>query len=303
MTLTATRVDDPQEVSASFTRELSTFCCTQPSASGPGCAAHHGFWPYMRLMGLGKVLSGQSVLYLQAIEALVEQWNGLPSGQTPRVLISGCVDYCMLAHVLHGLRRANRPVAITVLDQCETPLLLNRWYAQRHRIAIDTTCCDIMEYQANAPFDIILTSSFFGYFNPKARQQLFARYAAWLRPAGQLVFANRLRSGSEYEAAVGFNAAQTTQFVEQVVQLARNLPAIAALDEQATRNLAQGYTQCSMGSHPFNGGASWDALVASNGLRIARADRVNSLRTVHGPVSGPTLGDGAEYLFAVLTKP
>jgi SAM-dependent methyltransferase len=290
---------EPLEASASVTRELSTACC-EPGAEGRGCGAYHGFWPYMRLMGLGKTLSGQADLYRDAIQdaALQGQRNHVAS---PRhVLVSGSVDYCILAHAHHALNQVAQPANYTVLDRCQTPLLLNRWYARRHGFDAETVCSDVLTFQADSKFDLILASSFFGYFDPASRQQLFNNYARWLRPGGRLVFTNRLRSGPE-DQAVGFSPAQAAHLVEQAALLRHRLPPAAPLSEDDARALAAGYARC-LWTYPFNGDVALQRLAQASGLMIVSARRVGTVRTAEGEVAGPTTSDGGEYLFAVLER-
>ena len=53
-------------------------------------------------------------------------------GRGPRrVLISGAADYSILAYVLWACRENGLDAEVTVLDRCDTPLLLNTWYAEQ----------------------------------------------------------------------------------------------------------------------------------------------------------------------------
>lgn len=291
---------EPLEASASFTRELATACC-ESDTEGQGCGAYHGFWPYMRLMGLGKTLSGQADLYREAIQDAALQWQRNAAAAPRHVLVSGSVDYCILAHAHHALCQADQPANYTVLDRCQTPLLLNRWYARRNGFDIEAVCSDVLTFQANARFDLILASSFFGYFDPASRQQLFNNYARWLQPGGRLIFTNRLRSGPENQA-VGFSSEQAAHLIEQAVRLRHRLPPAAPLGEEDTRAMAAGYARC-LWTYPFNGNATLERLARASGLEIVSARRVGTVRTAEGEVAGPTTSDGGEYLFAVLERP
>jgi SAM-dependent methyltransferase len=291
---------EPLEASASFTRELSIACC-EPDTESRGCASYHGFWPYMRLMGLGKTLSGQADLYREAIQGTARQWQRHPVASPRHVLVSGSVDYCILAHAHHALSQVDQPANFTVLDRCQTPLLLNRWYARRHGFDAETVCSDVLTFQANEKFALILASSFFGYFDPAARQQLFCNYARWLQPGGRLIFTNRLRSGPE-DSAVGFSPAQAAHLVEQSARLRHHLPPAAALGEDDARTLAAGYARC-LWTYPFNGLTTLERLAQASGLAIVSTRRVGTVRTAEGEVAGPTTSDGGEYLFAVLERP
>src|SRR5262245_58823293 len=59
----------------------------------------------------------------------------------PRVLISGAADYAMLDFVHKTLHSRGVNADVTVTDLCETPLALNRWYAERCSCRVTTVCC------------------------------------------------------------------------------------------------------------------------------------------------------------------
>lgn len=181
----------------------------------PDCAWYHGTWQYLRLLGLGKTLSGQSDWFVEQIKAA----RGTPSLS---ILILGCADYSAFAHVIHALGLSpNRPELhprIVAVDRCATPLLLNQYLSEQTGVPITVHTSDVLEFQTQEKFDLIFTSSFFGYFDPSQRQQVFSRCHDWLKPQGRLVFAARLRSG---DAFVPARAAPET--IEQMVQKALGL--------------------------------------------------------------------------------
>lgn len=176
----------------------------------PDCAWYHGTWQYLRLLGLGKTLSGQSDWFLQQIRAA----RDIPSLS---ILILGCADYSAFAHIIHALGLSpNRPdlhPRIVAVDRCATPLLLNHYLSEKTGVPITVHTSDVLEYQPQEKFDLIFTSSFFGYFDPSRRHQVFSRCHEWLKPEGRLFFAARLRPG---DASVLARAAPET--IEQMVQ-------------------------------------------------------------------------------------
>lgn len=250
-------------------------------------------------MNLGKTLGGHAMEYLQAMTRLSRQW-GRQIGKAPRrILISGCADYSMLAHVLHAFGRAGSQTRITALDCCPTPLKLNNWYAQKAGTSVELMCSDILRYQPADAYDLIVTSGFLGYFDPGTRPRLFNVYSEMLRPGGQLVFSNRLRPASE-AIAVGFSNEQAEAFADKVAQLSHHLPAPAALPTADAHNMAYAYA-VNLRSFPVNSAETIQGLAASAGLRWMSASQVLGGAPQPG-VSGPTLADGADYLFAVLEK-
>jgi SAM-dependent methyltransferase len=108
-------------------------------------------------------------------------------------MISGSADYSMLALVLWAFRNENVVPEVHVIDACETPLFLNRWYAERTRVNVETEASDILQWEAAEPFDIICTHSLLGRFNPSARERLIAKWRQLLRPGGSVLTVNRVR--------------------------------------------------------------------------------------------------------------
>lgn len=189
--------DEALTEAAQLAREKAPGLCRR-AADETSCDWHHGLWPTLRLLGMvtQPALHGE---FLRGALAGV-------SGERPRVLLSGAADHALLAQVLTAF--GARLPDVTVLDICETPLLLNRWYASRAGTDIATRRANILEFEAAQPFDAVCTHAFLGNFDSAQRAALAAKWRALLRPGGKVVTVNRLRPG---------HVAQWTAFsVEQV---------------------------------------------------------------------------------------
>lgn len=285
---------------ASLARALSSVTCA-PGDGVMDCGAHHGIWPYLRLLGLAKSMSGMSAEFIEALREVGAAWAKETVGSQVRaVLVSACVDHTALAHVLHAMRGLPRQPEVTVLDRCPTPLVLARWYAQREEWAIRTVCADVLQHDAVAAYDLLLTSSFLGYFSPDQRTALFAAWARMLRPGGFLVFSNRLRPGPE-DQRVSYSVEQAAALAAQVALLAPGLPPEAALPASLARELAHRFARA-MSSYPVNGEESLRRLAAQAGLVWHEVRHKRSAVACQG-LSGPTLSDGAPYVLVTLRKP
>jgi hypothetical protein len=292
-------VVEPLAESARLARDLAHTHCPD-HANGRPCRAYHAFWQYLRLMGLGKTLSGMSARYLSELAAFFDDWKRTPRATRPRVLISGCADYSATAHVLHASRGAELDIEVTALDVCRTPLELNRWYAQRCEAEVRTVQADILDHRDDTGYDLVVTSSFLGYFDRASRPRLFARYAALLREAGVLMLANRLRAESE-DALVGFDAEQAARFADRAATLSASLPSSTALSPDDARAAAEAYAR-EFASYPVNSVANVRALAEAAGFAWLGGDATPT-KAQSAAVTGPTLSDGAQYLFVVLRKP
>jgi hypothetical protein len=291
-------VDEPLAKSAPYARKLARGSCAD-AAVNRTCEPYHAFWQYMRLMGLGKTLSGQSARYLSTLEQFARESAGRRAASPARVLISGCADYSLLAHVLHACGSANQRVEVTAIDVCPTPLLLNQWYARRLGHSLTVACSDILQHHSADAYDMIVTSGFLGYFRPEVRVRMFKGYASMLREGGRLIIANRLRDGTEGEA-VGFSSQQIDLFAARAAQLSAVLPASARLEPDDALRMARAYAE-EFKSYPVNSEESVKRLAIASGLQWAEGGCVPSVRLQAG-VNGPTMGDGSDYLFAILGK-
>jgi SAM-dependent methyltransferase len=284
---------EPVLESAPFALEISRFAC-RCGAQGDSCQPYHGFWQYLRLLGLGKTMSGFSAEFVAAIRQAAQTHRG-PSF---RILISGCADYSAYAHVLAGCAGLSLQPRVTALDLCATPLILSRWYARRHGGDLAAVCSDILDHRHPGGYELILTSSFLGYFPPARRAELFSRYAALLAPGGRLIFTTRLRPGAE-DQLVPFGPDQKEALVRTVVDSLTELSGLG-LDRREAAQLAAAYADL-CASYPVNGEASLRRLAEAAGLLWLDCDRRRSEAARPG-VTGPTVG-AAEYLFVTLGRP
>ena len=292
------RVEEPLAQTAAMARQWAAQNCAH-NATGVSCKGYHGFWQYLRLMNLGQTLGGNADQYLRTMTDLSRDWDEQGNGTPRRILISGCADYSMLAHVLHAFARAQVQPRITVLDICPTPLKLNGWYAKSRDTSVELVCSDLLRHCCVEGYDLIVTSSFLGYFGPNIRPRLFEVYAALLSVGGRLVFSNRLRPSSE-DTQAGFTSEQTERFARKVAELSPKLPASATLETADAYRMAFDYAaiQCPF---PVNSADTIRRLAADAGLKWRTGSHIAGLALQRG-VTGPTVGDGSDYVFAVLEK-
>jgi len=209
-------IDEPLELSAPLARQLASKLCRKNPATGESCEWNHGFWQYLRILGLAASPKRQADFYREAFEQLAD------SSGRPRILISGAADYGMLALVLGAFRERDIEPEITVVDVCETPLALNRWFAERESVEIHTHCSDLLSYTSEVPFDLICTHSFLAYFIPARRPALLANWHTLLRPGGAVVTVNPIRPASPCEPT-RFTPAQAEAFCAAALKRATEM--------------------------------------------------------------------------------
>jgi SAM-dependent methyltransferase len=138
------------------------------------CRNLHVLWPFQRLAGS----PGQDVAIIHPV------LNRLLSAAGRRVLIAGCADTGLLALVV---RAANPGTAITVVDQCETPLELCQRFAKRWAIAVDTNHLDLTELTATSTFDVVFAHELLQHIPADRRVDTLLRMRHSMRADGRLV--------------------------------------------------------------------------------------------------------------------
>jgi len=267
-------------------------CAVRAATLAETRAWYHGFWPTLRAVGLGATPTTHADFYTTVLGELAR------GGRHPRVLVSGSADYMMPARVLATYANAGTDLDLTLLDRCPTPLALARWYAGRVGTTLDTVAADILEFETDAAYDVVVTHSFLGYFPPTVRPKLLARWHAALRPGGKLVAINRVRPGPDDQLA-SFSAEQATQLRDFVLREARKRRQyLHATPEQ----LAERATLYAGGfhSHPLTSRDALAELLSAGGFAVDEIE----LRAPcpDSGVSGPTTPGNAVYAQFVATR-
>lgn len=198
------------EQAAALARAQAQALCRRGPHTGITCDWHHGLWPTLRLLGLVTEPALHGEFLRSALAAI--------SCQRPRILLSGAADHALLAQVRTAF--AGRTFDAVVLDLCATPLMLNRWYAERTGFAIETRQSNILDFSDSQPYDVVCTHAFLGNFDRSQRQVLAAKWRELLRPGGKVITVNRLRPGREPQW-IAFSTDQVWAFRDRVEEAAR----------------------------------------------------------------------------------
>jgi SAM-dependent methyltransferase len=205
-----TNPDEPLHESAPVAWALAGMHCPGAPQSADSCLWYHRVWQYLRLLDIITSIRTNTPFLLGTLQRLA------PSH--PRVLISGSADYGMLAH----LRQAYgaRPLDVTMLDRCATPVAVNQWYATRYGMTMTPVCGDALAVETDRPFDLVCTHNFVGRFDPASRQRLIDRWHAVLRPGGVVVTTQRVRPGERGHHA-SYSEAAAAALAARVVEAAK----------------------------------------------------------------------------------
>jgi SAM-dependent methyltransferase len=285
--------EDPVLEAVPVGRRAAATHCREIPYEEYKCDWYHGFWLYLRAMGISKASGGQADFLVSTLRQLAR------AGESPRVLISGSVDYSMPSHALWAYEAEGAPQDLTLVDICETPLVLTRWYAERYGRSVSTVRSDILEYSPERLYDVAMTNSFLGSFAPEFRPRLFESWARVLRPGGKLIFTNRLRP-----TATGlnqFSEADTAVFCDEVMREAATLPESLRQDLDWIAASARAYCRRFV-SHPLKTTEELERFLKEASFRIDQLEVVHHGGRATGPVSGPSINQRADYARVIATR-
>jgi SAM-dependent methyltransferase len=216
------------------------------------------------------------------------------------VLISGAADYAMLACLLAAFRRRKVEPEITVVDRCETPLMLSRWYAERVSCKIETRRADLAEYSEVRAFDAICTHSFFSELSPGQRADVIGRWRQLLRPGGLAITANRVRPAAKAEPA-GFTPEQAQEFGAAVLRQSQSMREQIQADPLELARHAEIYAGRRR-AYPLRSREEIVQLFEPAGFRMDQLSFASPMAGAQAAVSGPTTPAGAQYAYIVAVR-
>jgi hypothetical protein len=188
------------------------------------CTDYHASRGFLRATGLTYGAS-------KDFGVLAPHFAGLPP--SARILLAGSGDTGQLTLVANALE-GKRP-KITLVDRCETPLLLCRSLANQHGIDLKTYRRDITDLTDLEPFDAILAHNFLSFFEAPDRSAVVHALAGALDVGGALFIvqrtqANNSRHQEKRERIPSAVSAFTAMFGEQVFDGATGASVAAMLD-------------------------------------------------------------------------
>lgn len=224
--ITLVDIDEPLDESAMLATQWSKTLCTD-------CGTYHGAWQVLRLLGVLNSMRSDDDFLIAQLDAAIE-------GGARRILISGAADYALMARIAAVAGRNQTTVQLTVVDLCETPLELNRWYASRAGMSVELLRTDILKFRNPDSFDLVCTHSFLPFFSPAQRGDLLKVWWECLAPGGAVLTAQRTRP-NDNSARHGFSQSQAEALGERAYRLAAEQFDQFGIDPALARNLANDY--------------------------------------------------------------
>lgn len=286
---------EPLEQSAPLAWEQAKVLCRR-DADGASCAWYHGPWQTFRRLGLVAAPGRHQAFFAGALGRLAAD------GEHPNIVISGAADYGMLAQVLAAYGAAAHN--ITVVDICETPLYLCRWYGERQAAPIATERADILDYTPPEPVDVITAHSILPRIAVDRRADLLAAWRRALRPGGKVVTSTRLNPGWSRDHD-GFSAAGVAAFRARALTGARLLGEMEGGEPgQSPEEIAAAAETFAQRFHNFSIRSQEElvSLFAGGGFEIEQMQTKEIARETARGIDGPGAAQTAVYAELVAVR-
>jgi SAM-dependent methyltransferase len=270
---------EPIFTSAPLARLAAPALCRR--GTDADCSWYHGHWQYLRILGVIATPWRHAGFYAETLGAAAA------GGDCRRILISANADYAMLAHLLHAYGEAAREAEIAVVDICETPLMLCKWYAQRLGLRIETEASNLLDWQSDKRFDLVVTHSFLQMVPPAARAGLMAKWRQVLRPGGRMISVTRINPDWTPADALP-SEADVARFRDTALAEARKWQNLLGISADGLADAAAAYLR-GVQNYPLRSEAELRALFTDNGFTFERFD----LTRVEGKAGALRSGGGA----------
>jgi SAM-dependent methyltransferase len=229
-------LEEPMVTTAPIARELASILCKGDHVSPEDCSWYHSIWQYLRIFDMVSTPTWHSKFYIDTLSELSKK------KEYKRILISGTADYSMLAHVLWGYRNGLQPPEVTVVDLCETPLFLCKWYAKLVNKHIQTAASDILNFKDSKPFDLIVTDAFLTRFSDKDRLRVVDCWYNLLRSGGKVITTVRIEPNLSGQLVIA-TPVQSDAFRRRAFREAIRWQSFLNFAAEDIANLAQRYAE------------------------------------------------------------
>ena len=180
-----------------------------------------------------------------------------------RILIAGSADAGLLRTVLDCT--AARPLAITIVDLCPTPLALIDSLQPLPGVSISTRVADLTQPLGMGGFDLIFSHSMLPFVPPELRGLVLASLRSALAPGGRLVVSASVGPGMTADNRLAARQA----WLDKVLKAVDDLPEMIALLGDAKQAMLRDYaTRFRYMDGTFGAADQIAALLEANGLEI-----------------------------------
>lgn len=206
-------LEEPMLKSAPLMSMLSEVMCKGSQVSAEDCSWYHRVWQYLRIFDVVSTPTWHYRFYFESLRRLFAMRKNI------KILISGTADYSMLAHVLYAFSNTDTKYEITVLDLCQTPLVLCEWYAGQEGKKIKTIREDILKFNIQEHFDLIITDAFLTRFSDDEKLQVLKKWNSLLKKDGIIITTIRIEKS---DGPTKTSETEISKFTNEVFKSAQN---------------------------------------------------------------------------------
>lgn len=286
-------VDEPVVESAPLARWVAERLCRKDASTGSDCSWNHGFWQYLRIFDLATTPAYHAEFIRDAFAAVLDRGR-------IGILISGAIDYSMLAHALWACRLHGLAAAVTVVDICDTPLFLNHWYARRVGTSVNSVRCDVLEFETAERYDVVCTHALLGEIAPRHRGRLVAKWFELLKPGGVAITVNRIRPQGG-DAPASFSGPQAQALRDALMQRSEGLRERLDVSADDLARFAEAYAS-QRRIYPVRSGEEIETLFRNAGFVVEHFSTARIATPSGDQVSGPTIPRGGEYAHVIARR-
>lgn len=256
------------------------------------CRWYHGSWHLLKSLGIVST----SAVHEQSICNLLKL--AIDGKTSPRILLTGSTDETLVRLAHDTCKTLGLQEKLFAVDICATPLAFMQAYAKENDIDLTTYRSDILEFDQEDQFDIILTHAFMGYFDDTRRPLLVKKWHQLLSEQGKIVTIQRVRP-ADSPALVSFTAQQSEQFIIAAVAAAKNSEFIDESDMDMVQNAATEFADKFV-NHAITSKTALESLFTDadmhfHFLEYHKLDK-------KGKLSGPSVPSNAEFAHIIAKK-
>jgi len=147
-----------------------------------GCLSYHAVRPYLRSARAREGLAADCGVLQSVIAPMI-------AAGARRVLVAGAADTGLPSLALRAA--GGRPISLTVVDRCATPLVQAQQLAARHGLRVATRQDDLTRFDLPDAFDLVIGHQVLPYIGRAGQTAFLSRVGRALAPGGRFVISVR----------------------------------------------------------------------------------------------------------------
>jgi len=184
---------------------------------------YHAIHPIFRAIGFAPGIATDRAALNEIIPALV--------APGARILVAGAADACLIQYLAENCPA--RPLSVTVVDRCPSPLALIGRLELPAGITVETHQGDLTELPDSNRYDLVLSHDMMNFVDEAARLAVIRRLSGSLKPAGRLILVARIAQDGD-----GLSPeAEFERHVERAESKLANFPDLASFCGEALPDL------------------------------------------------------------------